>query len=109
TGIVLDDRMLAHDPGRGHPERPDRLRVLHDRWRNATGFTHIGARPATEDELARVHDPRHVARVASTAGQPRVVFDADTAASAMSYDAACLAAGGLVDLCEAVRAGEVEN
>jgi acetoin utilization deacetylase AcuC-like enzyme len=109
TGIMLDDRMLAHDPGRGHPERPDRLRVLLDRWRDAAGFTRIGARVATEEELARVHDPRHVARVASTAGHPRVVFDADTAASAMSYEAARLAAGGLVDLCEAVRAGEVAN
>jgi acetoin utilization deacetylase AcuC-like enzyme len=38
-----------------------------------------------------------------------VVFDADTAASAGSYEAARLAAGGLVDLCVAVRAGQVEN
>jgi acetoin utilization deacetylase AcuC-like enzyme len=109
TGLMLDDRMLAHDPGRGHPERPDRLRVLLDRWRDAAGVTRIAARPATEDELLRVHDPRHVARVASTAGQPRSVFDADTSASAGSYEAARLAAGGLVDLCEAVRAGQVEN
>ena len=109
TGLVLDDRMLAHDPGAGHPERPDRLRVLHARWRDASGLTRIGARVATEDEIARVHDPRHVERVAATAGRPRVVFDADTAASARSYEAARLAAGGLVDLCEAVRAGEVRN
>ena len=109
TGLVLDDRMLAHDPGAGHPERPDRLRVLLDRWRDARGFTRIAARPASEDEIARVHDPRHVERVAATAGRPRVVFDADTAASAGSYEAARLAAGGLVDLCAAVRAGEVRN
>jgi acetoin utilization deacetylase AcuC-like enzyme len=109
TGLVLDDRMLAHDPGAGHPERPDRLRVLHDRWRDARGLVRIGARLATEDEIARVHDPQHVERVAATAGRPRVVFDADTAASARSYEAARLAAGGLVDLCTAVRAGEVRN
>src|SRR5690242_15263048 len=99
TGLVLDDRMLAHDPGRGHPERPDRLRVLLDRWRDAAGFARVGARLATEDELARVHDPRHVERVAATAGEARTIFDADTAASARSYEAARLAAGGLVDLC----------
>jgi acetoin utilization deacetylase AcuC-like enzyme len=109
TGIMFDDRMLAHDPGAGHPERPDRLRVLHDRWRDARGLVRIGARLATEDEIARVHDPRHVDRVAATAGRVRVVFDADTSASAGSYEAARLAAGGLVELCEAVRAGEVEN
>ncbi len=109
TGLMLDERMLAHDPGRGHPERPDRLRVLLDRWRDAAAFSRIGARPATTDELTRVHDPRHVELVASTAGRPRTVFDADTAASAQSWDAARLAAGGLVDLCEAVRAGAVAN
>ena len=64
TGIMFDDRMLAHDPGAGHPERPERLRVLHDRFRDAPGLARIGAR---------------------------------------------LAAGGLVDLCAAVRAGQVEN
>jgi acetoin utilization deacetylase AcuC-like enzyme len=109
TGVVLDDRMLEHDPGRGHPERPDRLRVLHDRFRDARGLVRIGARAATPDELARVHDVHHVELVEATAGRPRVVFDADTSASARSWEAACLAAGGLVDLCEAVRAGEVEN
>ncbi len=109
TGLMFDDRMLAHDPGRGHPERPDRLRVLHDRWRDAAGFRRIGARLATEDEIARVHDPRHVELVASTAGRSRVVFDADTSTSAESYQAARLAVGGVVDLCTAVVAGEVDN
>src|SRR5882724_4686573 len=78
TGIMFDDRMLGHDPGPGHPERPDRLRVLHDRWRDAAGLTRIGARHAAPEEIARVHDPRHVERVAATAGRPRVVFDSDT-------------------------------
>ncbi|MGH7895465.1 MAG: histone deacetylase family protein, partial [Candidatus Binatia bacterium] len=109
TGLMFDDRMLMHDPGHGHPERPDRLRVLHDRWRDAPGFVRVGARLAAEDELARVHDPRHVERVAATAGSARVVFDADTRASAGSYEAARLAVGGLVDLCDAVVAGEIDN
>jgi acetoin utilization deacetylase AcuC-like enzyme len=109
TGIMFDDRMLAHDPGPGHPERPDRLRVLHERWRDARGLTRIPARLATAEEIARVHDPAHVARVASTANHARARFDADTATSARSYEAARLAAGGLVDVCEAVRAGELAN
>src|SRR5262250_1158826 len=102
TGLMFDDRMLAHDPGPHHPERPDRLRVLHDRWRDAPGLRRIGARLATDEELVRVHHPRYVERVAATAGRDRVVFDADTTASARSYEAARLAAGGLVALCEAV-------
>ncbi len=109
TGIVLDERMLAHDPGRGHPERPDRLRVLQDHLRDASALVHLGARAASEEELALVHAPALIEQVAASAGRPRVVFDPDTRTSPGSWEAARLAAGGLIDLCEAVLAGEVAN
>jgi len=109
TGIVLDERMLAHDPGVGHPERPDRLRVLHSRLADAPGLVHIGARLATEEQLALVHTPALIDQVAATAGRGPVIFDPDTRTSAGSYEAARLAAGGLVGLCDAVLAGEVAN
>jgi len=109
TGIVLDERMLAHDPGRGHPERPDRLRVLRDAFEDRAGLVRIGARPASEDELALIHDPGLIEQVAASAGRPCTIFDPDTRASAGSWEAARVAAGGLIDLCEAVLAGEVEN
>ena len=109
TAIVLDERMLAHDPGAGHPERPDRLRVLHHRLSDAAGFVRVGARLASEDELALVHTPALVERVAATAGRGPVVFDPDTRTSAGSYEAARLAVGGLLALCDAVLAGDVTN
>src|SRR5581483_8223286 len=109
TAVVLDARMLAHDPGRGHPERPDRLRALLAHVADAGGLVHLGARPATEDEIALVHPPVHVERVAATAGRPRVAFDPDTATSPGSYEAARLAAGSALVLCEAVLAGDVRN
>jgi acetoin utilization deacetylase AcuC-like enzyme len=109
TGVVLDHRMLAHDPGRGHPERADRLRVLLDHLGDARGLAHLSARLALEDEIALVHPPAHVERVAATAGRPHVAFDPDTAASAGSWDAARLAAGSLLVVCEAILAGELAN
>ena len=109
TGIVLDERMLAHDPGRGHPERPDRLRVLRDRLRTVPGLVHVGARPASEDELALVHDPALIEQVAATAGRACTILDPDTRTSPGSWEAARVAAGGLIDLCDAVRAGAVDN
>src|SRR4029453_19523776 len=99
TGIVLDERMLAHDPGPGHPERPDRLRVLQDHLRGARALAHLAARPATEEELTLVHTSALVERVAATAGRPCVVFDPDTRTSAGSWEAARLAAGGGCALC----------
>jgi acetoin utilization deacetylase AcuC-like enzyme len=109
TGIVLDDRMLAHDPGRGHPERPDRLRILSDALRDRPGLVPIGARPASEDELALVHDPALIERVAASAGRACTIFDPDTRTSPGSWEAARIAAGGLIELCDAVCAGEVDN
>jgi acetoin utilization deacetylase AcuC-like enzyme len=109
TGIVLDERMLAHDPGHGHPERPERLRVLHHHLGDAPGLIRIGARPASADEIALVHAPALVERVAATAGLPCVIFDPDTRTSPGSWEAARVAAGGLVELCDAVLADEVTN
>lgn len=109
TGLVVDARMLAHHPGSGHPERPDRLRVLLDRFADAREFVRLPARPAAEEELARVHAPALVELVASTAGRPYAVFDPDTRASAGSWAAARLAAGALLELCDAVLDGQVEN
>jgi acetoin utilization deacetylase AcuC-like enzyme len=107
TGVVLEPRMLAHDAGRGHPERPERLRVLLDHLDGASGLVRLPARAATEDELTLVHPAAHVERVAATAGRPRVVFDPDTATSPHTYEAARLAAGSVLVACEAALAGEI--
>src|SRR5437016_5817913 len=109
TAVVVDRRMLAHDPGRGHPERPDRLRVLLDHLADARGLVQLGARAATAEELALIHPAAHVERGAASAGRSHVVFDPDTATSAGSWEAARLAAGSLLVLCEAILGGEVEN
>jgi acetoin utilization deacetylase AcuC-like enzyme len=101
--------MLAHRPGAGHPERPARLRVVLDHLSDAPGLVRLGARPATEDEIALVHAPEHIEHAATTAAAPRVVLDPDTVTSPGSYAAARLAAGSVLTLCEAVLAGEVSN
>ena len=109
TALVFDSRMIAHDPGAGHPERPDRLRVLEHRFADLGGLVHLGARAASEDELAAVHTPSLVEQVAATAGRPFAMLDPDTRASAASWEAARLAAGALMELCDAVVDGAVQN
>ncbi len=109
TGLVLDARMLAHDPGRGHPERPERLQALVDHLDGAPGLERIGARLASEDEIARIHAPALVEAVAASSRYPRVAFDPDTMTSPGSYQAARLAVGGAIDLCDAVLSGAIRN
>jgi acetoin utilization deacetylase AcuC-like enzyme len=109
TAVALDSRMLAHDPGFGHPERPDRLRVLIDRLGDAPAYARLAPRLATEDEIAMVHTAAHVELAAATASRAHVALDPDTVTSPGSYQAARLAAGALLTVCEAVLAGEVRN
>ena len=109
TGIAFDERMLAHDAGPGHPERPERLRALLQHLEGATGVQRLGSQLATAEDLALVHDPRVIEFLAGTALRPRTVIDPDTATSAGSWDAARLAVGCLLTTCDAVLAGQVDT
>jgi len=111
TGIVTDESFLAHDTGAGHPERADRLRAIYG-WiegRRSSEWIRVPTREASPGELARIHVPEHVERVAATARLPHYAFDADTPVSSRSFAAASRAAGGVLALVDAVMAGEVTN
>jgi acetoin utilization deacetylase AcuC-like enzyme len=96
--IIKDDRYLEHNAGEGHPESPNRLRVIHDLIaKEFSDLPLIAPRAATEDELAAVHDPFYIQTVANTDGRAFSHLDADTGLSARSYQVARLAAGGLLE------------
>ncbi len=95
--IIRDDRYLEHSPGDGHPESPDRLRAIHDLIdKEFPNLPRIAPRLATEAELALIHDPLYIQRVANTEGRSHTQLDPDTGLSARSYEIARLAAGGLL-------------
>ncbi len=109
TGFVLDQRYMAHDTGYGHPERPERIAVLLESVLEQPGLRRIEPRVATAEEITLVHDERHFAQVAGTRDLSGFSFDADTPASARSFDVARLAAGGLLELLDRVMAGDLRN
>jgi acetoin utilization deacetylase AcuC-like enzyme len=109
TGIVLDPRYTEHEPGRGHPERPERIGVLLPALLDETRVAHVPPRAATAEEITLVHDEAHFAHVARTRGMPHYAFDADTPVSARSFDTACLAVGGVLSLLDEVVAGRMRN
>jgi acetoin utilization deacetylase AcuC-like enzyme len=107
---MYDDRMLAHETGGGHPERPDRLRSVRRSLIEAA-FEHVrwvAPRPPSARQIERVHTAGHVERVLSARGRPRA-FDSETVMSTGSVDAALLAAGGVVDAVHAVVTGGAPN
>jgi len=101
--IIKDDRYLEHNPGDGHPESPDRLRVIHDLIaKEFSELPLIEPRVASEDEIAAVHDPFYIETVAKTEGRAFSRLDADTGVSSRSYLVARLAAGGLLNAVDAL-------
>ncbi len=107
-----------HTTGPHHPETAARAaRIFHALKQDArlSATCRWGTpRPATTDELARVHTPDHVARVAAAcraaqAGQPLVALDPDTVVSAGSYEAAGAAAGAVLSAVEAIHQGKARR
>jgi acetoin utilization deacetylase AcuC-like enzyme len=109
--LLTHERYLDHDIGRGHPERPDRLRAVLAGVEAAgldDALTRALPRPATTAELARVHDEELISSIERSSAEGGGWLDADTATVEASYDAALLAAGAGLSAVEALDAGEAE-
>ncbi len=112
TAILKDDLFLEHNPGFDHVESPDRLRVIYEQLRSpaaSKNFLFPQCKPASKETLALNHTAAHIARVAATAGKTFAVLDPDTHTSPRSYEAACLAAGAVVQATELVVRSEADN
>lgn len=96
--IISSPAFEAHVTPPGHPERMERAQALDAaarRWSRSGGRVDP-PRPATREELERVHDPLYLDRIAATAGGPPSMLDADTFTSPESHAVALLAAGAAV-------------
>jgi acetoin utilization deacetylase AcuC-like enzyme len=83
-------------PTGDHPERRERLRVLHEAYPEF-----VEARPATVAEVAAVHEPGYVETVRAVSGSARpTLLDPDTICTETSYDVALLAAGAAIQAVE---------
>ncbi len=112
TGIVKDGRYMEHVMDPGHPESPERLRAIYHMLEEKEmkgQFELVKPRLATREELLMIHSSDYVDLVASTAGKSHYRLDMDTSTSAKSYEAALLAAGGLMELITAVQEGRLDN
>jgi acetoin utilization deacetylase AcuC-like enzyme len=75
-----------------HPERPERLAVLHERFPEFEP-----AERASELQLGYVHDPDYIRLVRETSESGRtVLLDPDTLCTPSSYETARLAAGAAI-------------
>ena len=95
-GLVSHADFARLHPTGEHPEREERIRVLHDAFPDF-----VEARRATVDELAACHSRDYVDFVRNTSESGRTVFlDPDTVCTSSSWDAALLAAGAAIEAVE---------
>jgi acetoin utilization deacetylase AcuC-like enzyme len=111
TGIVYDPIYLEHDL-RGHPENRQRLetilRVL-DEHGMRERLAAVAAVPVSMERLERCHTRSYVEQVERVARSGGGHLDADTYVRPASYEAALMAAGGVVEAARAVLDGDVDN
>lgn len=114
VAVLYSDKFLLHDTGPGHPEKPDRLRVIIDRIKGdktlAAGVVWPEFKPAPVDTLEAVHSREYIRLVekeVKSLGQGKVetLSTGDTTVSRGTWDAATLAAGAGITGCDEVMAG----
>lgn len=112
VGVVRDERYLDHIPGLGHIESPERLGAIYERLDKDDAkdlYKIIYPRLATRDELLWNHSSAYIERIARTAGRAPRQLDPDTITSAGSWQAACLAVGGVFSALDTVSDSVVPN
>ena len=113
TQVFYDPAMLRHEPPGDHPEHPKRLDAAMESVRaleRQSRLTVVAPRPATEDEILRVHTPQYLklVRAEIEAGR-RTLSTGDTDISSGSLGAALAAAGTVVSAVDAVVGGRARH
>lgn len=92
-----------------HPERPGRLDVLEPQL-SGYAADRIEAKPATSEQVARVHLPALIKGIEEVCHQgPGIIDHAPTYITKTSYQDALLAAGGVIECSRAVLNGDAAN
>ena len=96
TGLIYHPIYLEHDTD-GHPERKERLTTTLEKIRSSgLDLEFVTPRPATLDEVGTIHSPGYIDQVRSISGRGGGYLDLDTVVSSQSYEAALMAAGGVI-------------
>ncbi|MDQ1477652.1 MAG: hypothetical protein QOE62_2881 [Actinomycetota bacterium] len=107
--VATDPRFADHDPGRRHPERPQRLAAVLaglDDFDGGDAIRHLEPRAATRAELERVHTAAYLDQIERVCAAGGGALDPDTSASAGSWEAAIHAAGAGLEAVAALERGE---
>ena len=105
TLVFTHAACLDHSGGRGHPESPERLRVLLSRLEADGRFPVSAAEPATREQLLAVHPAYYLDHLEADSARGGGVLDPDTITNAASWDAARGGAGAAIAAVTSALAG----
>ncbi|MEO8649122.1 MAG: histone deacetylase [Acidobacteriota bacterium] len=113
TAIVHHSIYQKHDTGPGHPEMPERYRIVMDALRDDkelwSSLAEITPEKAGQGIVQAVHTKDHFKRVENAFANGLDRLDMDTVISMQSFDASLFAAGGACRAVDAVMSGEADN
>jgi len=113
TALVYDDIYLEHKTTPGHPESPQRLVAITERLKASGLYSKllkISPKPVPSQWLTMVHSPEYIQRVKQSCENNAGYLDSmDVPISAKSYDAALMAAGGVLSAIDAVVEKKAAN
>jgi acetoin utilization deacetylase AcuC-like enzyme len=105
TCIVYHPIYLKHETD-GHPEKKERLTAALEKIKSeGLKVECITPRAATLDQVASIHGRRYIDQVRAICEQGGGYLDIDTILSPDSYEAALMAAGGIIAAVDAVMDG----
>ena len=112
--LVFGPRSMAYDFGPEHPLTPRRFGPGIDLLRTVGARPGLPPEPATDDELAWVHEPGYIETVRAFSRRPFAppragLGPGDTPAFAGMHEASAAVAGGSLRAMEAILRGDVEH
>jgi acetoin utilization deacetylase AcuC-like enzyme/formylglycine-generating enzyme required for sulfatase activity len=113
TGFVYHDIYLEHKTTAGHPESPQRLVAIVENLKAKKIYSElfrITPSPVQMEWLTKIHSTEYIERARESCEQGAGYLDSlDVPISSKSYDAALMAAGGVLSAIDAVMEGKIRN
>ncbi|MGD9587342.1 MAG: histone deacetylase family protein [Pyrinomonadaceae bacterium] len=113
TALVHHPAYEKHETGPGHPESPERYRVVIDALKGDdqlwTSLTEVIPEKAPRGVIQAAHTKDHYKRVETAFANGLDRLDMDTTISMGSFDVSIYAAGGGISAVDAIMSGDADN
>jgi len=115
TAVIYTPKYLNHNPGRNHPESPERLKVIMKELDHSGLFktgqcSLVEPESASVEDLKQVHEPDHITLAKQCCASGGGLLDiGDTVVCPESFEVALLAVGGAMKAADLVMTREFQN